>query len=294
MRHFIRIFMLLILMHNAYAHETLRPTTRSKLHLIEQKYHIKAGIYAVDTNNERVIAHNEHEQFSFQSTCKFIGVAALLVANMQQPLLNKKISIHPQDLVYWHPISGKYLNQQVSLKKLAEGAVSYSDNTAINKIMLSLGGLKAINTFAHSIGNSSFNITHYEADLNSDARKKVDTTTPQEMAKSIQKILLGSLLDPHNKALLLRWMRNNTTGYQRIRAGVPLGWAVADKTGSGSFGVANDIGIAWSPACKPVILSIFTKSEQKEAKPNDRAVAEITRVIFNEFARNHACYHEKA
>jgi beta-lactamase class A len=29
-------------------------------------------------------------------------------------------------------------------------------------------------------------------------------------------------------------MKNNTTSYKRMRAGVPIGWVVADKTGSGS------------------------------------------------------------
>lgn len=264
------------------------PPVINKLHLIEREHHLKIGVYALDTNNGRVIAYHANDRFPFQSTCKFIGVSALLASN--KPLLDKKILISPQDLLFWHPISGRYVNQYVTLKTLAEGAISYSDNTAINSIIHNLGGLKAINQFAHSIGNSSFVMNHYEIKLNSNPNKEADTSTPKDMALSIKKILLGTVLNEPNKALLLEWMRFNTTGYNRIRAGVPLGWSVADKTGSGSYGIANDIGIAWSPACKPIVLSIFTVSNQSDSKPNDEAVAQITKATFEEFAPNHDCY----
>ena len=133
-------------------------------------------------------------------------------------------------------------------------------------------------------------MNHYEINLNSNLDKKEDTSTPLDMALSVQKLMLGTVLKDQNKALLLEWMRNNTTGYNRIRAGVPLGWSVADKMGSGSYGVANDIGIAWSPSCKPIVLSVFTISDKSDAKPSDEAIAQITRAAFEEFAPHHRCY----
>lgn len=144
--------------------------------------------------------------------------------------------------------------------------------------------------FAHRIGNSSFKLENYEANLNSNPNKDTDTSTPQDMALSVNKIVLGGVLSPKSRNLLLGWMQNNTTGYRRIRAGVPLGWSVADKTGSGSYGVANDIGIAWSPSCKPVILSIFTISDKSTVKPNDQVVAKVTEAVFDELRQHHACY----
>jgi beta-lactamase class A len=217
-------------------------------------------------------------------------VSALLAKDKNTSLLQKKVLVRSADLIFWHPISGKYVNQQASLQILAEGAISYSDNPAINIIIRQLGGLSAINQFAHNTGNASFNLKHYETDLNSDPNQDADTSTPQDMGLSVKKIVLGDVLNSQNKALLLNWMKNNTTGYQRIRAGVPLGWSVADKTGSGSYGIANDIGMTWSPACKPIILSIFTISSAKNAKPNDRAIADITQALFSEFEQHHACY----
>lgn len=262
----------------------------SKLGSIEHEYQLKIGVYALDTNNGNVITYHANDRFPFQSTCKFMGVAALLAQESHSHLLQKKVLIRPQDLLFWHPISGKYVNQSVALQTLAEGALSYSDNPAINIIINQLGGLKAINQFAQSIGNSSFKMEHLEINLNSNPEKDADTSTPQDMGLSVQKILLGTVLNAEGKALLVDWMRNNTTGYKRIRAGVPLGWAVADKTGSGSYGIANDIGIAWSPACKPVVLSIFTISDKSNAHPNDEVIAKITHALFDEFEQHDACY----
>lgn len=254
---------------------------------LEQQHHIKIGVYAQDTNNGNLIAFHANDLFPFQSTCKFIGVSALLTSN--KPILKKKVRIKPQELIFWHPISGQYVNQYVSLETLAEGAISYSDNPAINRIIHELGGLKAINQFAHDIGNTSFKLNHYESNLNSNPYEIADTSTPKDMALSVQKVLLNNRLTHKNKALLLKWMQNNTTGYRRIRSGVPLGWSVADKTGSGDWGVANDIGISWSPTCKPIVLSIFTMGNRSNAKPNDDAVAQITKTIFEAFTPYHRC-----
>ena len=142
-----------------------------KLQAIEREHHLKIGVYALDTNNRHVIAYHADDRFPFQSTCKFIGVSALLASN--KPLLAKEIFISPTTLLPWHPISGKYVNRKVPLQTLAEGAISYSDNPAINIIIRELRGLKAINQFARSIGNASFNMQHYEINLNSNPNKIV-------------------------------------------------------------------------------------------------------------------------
>ncbi len=88
----------------------------------------------------------------------------------------------------------------------------------------------------------------------------------------------------------MAWMRNNTTGYKRIRAGVPIGWVVADKTGSGDYGIANDIGVMWSPLCKPIVLAIYMVGNQQDAKSRDDIVASVTKTVLDEFAKNNPCF----
>jgi beta-lactamase class A len=255
---------------------------------IEKKHHLQIGVYAHDTNSHKIISYRANQKFPFQSTCKMIAVAAMF----KQGLAEKKVRVEDKDLIFWHPISGKYLNKEVSLQTLAEGAISYSDNPATNLIIKALGGLEKMNQFAHSTLNPSFKLKHYESNLNSDPKLDDDMSTPRDMGHSVEKILLTQFLSKEHKDLLVTWMRNNTTGNTRIRAGVPLGWAVADKTGSGSYGIANDIGIAWSPACKPVVLSIFTINKEQQAKRDDHIIAEVTQLIFEDLKSLHQCYKQ--
>lgn len=177
----------------------------------------------------------------------------------------------------------------MTLKGLSEAAVSYSDSTAINLIINQLGGLPNLTTFAHNIGNQSFNVSHYEANLNSNPKNIEDTVTPKDMAKSVQSLVLGNVLSQTNKQLLRMWMLNNTTGDKRIRAGAPVGWQVADRTGSGSYGVANDIGILWFSTCKPIVLAIYTVSDDKNAKPREDVLADAAKIALNDFAKSDNC-----
>lgn len=107
---------------------------------------------------------------------------------------------------------------------------------------------------------------------------------------SLQKLTLGNVLTQSQRTQLVEWMRNDTVGYKRIRAGVPIGWIVADKTGSGDYGIANDIGIVWSPTCKPIVLAIYTARNKQKAKSRDDIVASTTTIILDKFATNNPCF----
>lgn len=266
-------------------------TIQEQLAKLENSFDGKIGVYAIDTNNNQIIAYHADECFPVQSTCKLIGVAALLKQSEQDPkLLQEKINYTNKDLVFWHPVTGNYITQGMTLGALAEAAMSFSDNTAFNLIAKKLGGISNITNFANFIGNKSFHITHYEPHLNSDPNNEQDTSTPKDMAISLQELTLGNVLNPSQRTQLINWMRNNTTSYKKMRAGVPIGWVVADKTGSGDYGIANDIGILWSPICKPIVLAIYTVQNKKDAKGRDDIVASITSIVLDEFAINDSCF----
>ena len=111
------------------------------------------------------------------------------------------------------------------------------------------------------------------------------------MAISVQKLTIGDdILTKSEQTKLLTWMKANTTGYKRIRAGVPGGFTVADKTGSGDYGIANDIGIVWSPSCKPIVLAIYTVNSKQTAKAREDIVASTTNLVLDEFAKHDVCF----
>lgn len=287
------VFLLAFFISLSFADTTINFNTEvaKKIQNLEKSFDGKIGVYAINTDNNQIIAYRADELFPFQSTMKLIGVSALLKqSNNDKNLLQETIHYTKNDLIFWHPVTGNYVDKGMPLKALAEAAITYSDNPAINLIIKKLGGPDSIKRFANSIGNKTFKLKHYESNLNSDPKNTDDTSTPKDMALSLQKLTLGNVLTQPERSELITWMRNNTAGYKRIRAGVPIGWIVADKTGSGDFGIANDIGIMWSPICKPVVLAIYTVQNEKKATRREDIVATTTSIIFDELAKNDSCF----
>ena len=165
------------------------------------------------------------------------------------------------------PVTEKHIDSGMIIAELCAATIKYSDNTATNLLMKQLGGPAAITDVAHSIGDSVFNVLHYEAELNSNPKSIDDTSTPKNMGINLKKIAFSNILPNSYINLLLNWMKENTTGDAQIRAGVPKEWVVADKTGSSSFGTSNDIGIVW-PTGADLLSSRFIQYKIKKMRLN--------------------------
>ena len=153
-----------------------------------------------------------------------------------------------------------------------------------------MGGPLAVTTFAHSIGNPVFRLDRWEPSLNSaipgDPR---DTATPESMAHSLQQLVLGTVLATQQRNLLKSWLIKNTTGNERIRAGVPKDWIVGDKTGTGDYGTTNDIAVLWPPHCKPIILAVYFTQPQQNAIPRSEVIAAARRIVMKALALHDHC-----
>ncbi|MNT62626.1 Beta-lactamase 3 precursor [compost metagenome] len=88
-------------------------------------------------------------------------------------------------------------------------------------------------------------------------------------------------LNPASKALLMGWMTATPTGQGRIKAGVPAGWAVAHKTGSGGYGPINDIGLIQPPTGAPVVIAVYFHATRDSTDAQREAViADATRLAL--------------
>ena len=76
-------------------------------------------------------------------------------------------------------------------------------------------------------------------------------------------------------------MTGNATGATLIRAGVPADWVVADKSGSGGYGVRNNIAIVWPPDAAPIVLAIMSTRDSPDASRDDALVARAAAVVVN-------------
>jgi beta-lactamase class A len=267
---------------------------RQEIIALESKYKGKISFAAINTTNNTTLKYNANIYVPMCSTYKFIVVAAILKKSMMDShFLQQKIQYKKEDLVTYSPITSKNLANGMTIAELCKSAI-LSDNTAANLLVKELGGITVVNNFARSIGNRSFRLDRLEPYLNSaipgDLR---DTTTAFDMMKSLQTLVLGSILGMNEKLQLQDWLKNHTTGNERIRAGIPKHWSVGDKTGTCKYGSTNDIGIIWPKNCSPIVLSIYFTRNQKNTPHCNEVIANTTSLIIDEFAKNDICIHQQ-
>ncbi|WP_328688496.1 class A beta-lactamase [Streptomyces caniferus] len=247
------------------------------LQKLEHQYDARLGVYAVDTGTGRVATYRDGERFAHNSTFKAFAAGAVLRKRSLSGM-DKVIKYGKKDLVDNSPVTEKHVTSGMTLRELCDAAVRYSDNTAANLLLEELGGPKALNAALRNIGDHDTHMERYEPDLSTwDPHSTRDTTTPRAFAKDLRTFALGDALGKAERAQLTRWLRTNTTGGELIRAGVPKGWVVGDKTGMGSnYGGRDDIAVIWRPHAAPLVVAIFSNRTEKDAKPDNRLIADAT------------------
>jgi beta-lactamase class A len=107
-------------------------------------------------------------------------------------------------------------------------------------------------------------------------RPKRDTTTPEAMLATMQKITLGTALSDASRKQIVQWLQGNKTGDQRLRALLPAGWRVGDKTGSGARGSTNDVGLLWPPGGRaPLLVAAYLTETKQAAAQRDATLAKV-------------------
>jgi beta-lactamase class A len=169
----------------------------------------------------------------------------------------------------------------MTLQAVMEAAVEYSDNTAANLLLQQLGGPPQLQQALRGIGDRTTNSARAEPSLNDatpgDSR---DTSTAEALGADLRQFVLGHLLSPSRRQLLTGWLLHNTTGGPYIRAGVPAGWQVGDKTGNGYWGTRNDIAITWRPHSAPFVIAVLSSRGSINASSDDALIADATRTAL--------------
>ena len=75
------------------------------------------------------------------------------------------------------------------------------------------------------------------------------------------------------------WLKGNTTSAKRFRAGLPRNWVVGDKTGTGDYASANDVGVAWTTRNPPLVLAVLTSKADKDAPVDEALIADTARLV---------------
>ena len=265
----------------------------AELATVERATGGRLGVMAVDTGSGRTVAHRADERFPMCSTFKFLAVAAVLSrADRGDELLDRHVKYTNGDLLDYAPITRKNVGEGfMTVEDLCAAAIEYSDNTAANLLLKGMDGPHAVTAYARTLGDPVTRLDRTEPTLNTAIPGDVrDTTTPAAMAADLRRVLLGSALTPASKNLLRGWLIKCRTGLTCLRAGLPSSWTVGDKTGSGGPSNAtgdnntrNDIGIAWPPNRKPILVAAYLTGSKVSESASDAALADVGRVVAARF-----------
>jgi beta-lactamase class A len=239
-------------------------------------------VFILDTATGQTHGHRADERFMMLSSFKLLASALVLArVDRGQESLERRITYAKSDLVTYSPVTERFAGttEGMSLAGLCEATITISDNSAANLILDSYGGPAALTRFARELGDDTTRLDRRETELNTGtAAAQLDTTTPRAMALTMQKLLLGNALSPASRERLQQWLVGNTTGDKRLRAGLPAGWRVGDKTGTNKTD-ANDIGIAWPANGRaPLIITAYLAESTASSAVKETTLAGVARL----------------
>ncbi|MFF8861221.1 class A beta-lactamase [Streptomyces sp. NPDC015139] len=264
----------------AAAAGTGSPRVEAELQDLEQRYDARLGVYARNVRTGRTLSHRAGERFAMCSTFKAFAAAAVLRDRGDRAPLDRVIHYPPHDILPNSPRTQENLATGMTVGDLCAAAIQYSDNAAGNLLLREIGGPAGLTRFLRSLGDDVSRLDRWEPELNTaipgDPR---DTTTPRAIGGSLERLGLGRALGDADRERFVGWLKGNTTSAGRFRRGLPDGWVLADKTGTGSYATANDIGVAWTTRRTPVVLAVLSTRSTEDATVDEALVAEAARVI---------------
>ena len=248
---------------------------------LESRHGGRLGVAILDTASQRLITHRGDERFALCSTFKCLAAAHVLArVDRKQEDLSRRIVYSAEQLVAYSPTTELHVGGQgLSVGSLCEAAMTLSDNTAANLLLDSMGGPEGLTAWLRSIGDTRTRLDRREPDLNENRPQDLrDTTTPVAMLHTLNTLVLGDELTLPSRDQLTAWLVNNQTGDKKLRAGVPGGWRVGDKTGSGSNNATNDVAVIWPGDRPPILVTAYYTGSKASADQINAVMADIGRL----------------
>ncbi|MGE5345041.1 MAG: class A beta-lactamase [Acidithiobacillales bacterium] len=281
------------------------------------------GVSIVDVATGRSVSHSGSEKFPMASVFK-LPVAVVLLRRVDAGALrlDEKLPIGRGDLRPPGPVFERWKpGLSLTVGELLDDMMVASDNSAVDLLIRRLGGTKAVREGLFALGLSGIDvdatelevllrfrgITGTPSDLRmtpEELKKKSDrlpaadrkkaeqafekkprnAATPDAFARLLVRLEKRELLSAASTERLLSAMRQCATGDRRIRAGVPRGSEVLDKTGTIGRCV-NDVGLVRIPGGPTLAIAVFLRSSSLGEAEREAVAAKVAKAAAAAFGR---------
>lgn len=222
------------------------------------------GIAALDLRDGSTVSVNGDIAYPMASTVK-LAIAAVYLADVDQGRRGLG------DIIVGRPAA-----------KVMELMIVHSDNRATDQLLAALGGPVVIQKWLWSQKITGMRIDRTIAQLLGEPGHLADSrdvATPVAMVTLLNKLDDGTVLTAGSRNFLFELMSRCQTGTRRIRALLPAGTRVEDKTGT-LDGVTNDVGFITMPDGRRVAVAVFARG----GRDRQPVIAEVARAIYDRFA----------
>ena len=278
----------------------------------------RIGVAAQEIGSGLNVTVNGDETFVMASTYKVaIAVTLLDRVDKGQVKLSDLIDLPQKEMVAGtNAIAESYVHPgvQFSVANLIEVMITESDNTATDFSLKLAGGPEAVTKKLRSLGITEQRVDRSTSEILRDfyglpdkaylsvvtkaiandptlllkmtqpnmefEKDPRDHSTPKAMLQLLLAIDSGKGLSAKSREFLLATMSRTSTGAGRLKGLLPKGTPVAHKTGT-IGGVANDVGFITLPDGRRFAIVVFTNSSTTSTADQDRAIAEISRSLYD-------------
>jgi beta-lactamase class A len=251
----------------------------------------KLGVSAHILEAQQSFSFHGGHGFPMQSVYKLpIAITTLHRVEDGRLKLDQVVQVRPEELIPpaghsplrdRHPKGGDF-----TLQDLLQRAIVDSDGSASDVLLRVLGGTKEVRHYMKDAGIKQVHVKHTEAQIIDDTHAQyADSAEPDAMVDLLARVQQGKLLNAAHTSLLLGWMKQTETGRDRIRAKLPAGTEVADKTGSsgtheGITPATNDVGIVTLPNGQHLAMAIFLSDAKANTTTRNAVIADIAHEIW--------------
>lgn len=228
--------------------------------------------------------------------------------------------------VFFQPVSYKIGadGYTTPMSDLLRRALVESDNAANDRLMRELGGPEGVADTLRGMGLTTVKVGAYERDLqaataglvwqsgygvgwNFQAARQalpmevreaamaaylaepMDGTSPAAITAALSALSRGELLTPASTQRLLGLMAEARTGPRRLKGGLPPGWSIAHKTGTGqdfkgaSVGI-NDVGLLTAPDGRTYAVAVMMRHTRHSVPERLAFMQSVSRAVAEQWS----------